>query len=61
MKGDVYSCYECKKVFATTFIADGISCPYCGGWIGPIGETIDRKQYNEMVKKMKSRDGCNGN
>jgi hypothetical protein len=53
MKGTVYQCIECKKVFGTTFISDGINCPYCGGLIGPLGDVIDRTEYKELERKKK--------
>ena len=53
MKGTVYQCIECKKVFGTTFIADGIDCPYCGELIVPVGDVIDRNMYKELEEKKK--------
>lgn len=53
MKRTIYQCMECNKIFGTTFISDGINCPYCGGLIGPIGDVIDRTEYKELESKKK--------
>lgn len=45
MKGTVYKCGVCSKIFGTSFEADGLSCPYCGEFIIPIADVIDRNQY----------------
>jgi len=51
----VYKCLNCTKIYGLKFAGDGRKCPYCGGYVVPIGKVLSLKQIKEMKNKREDK------